>query len=310
MHWKLKALVQNAIAQLPSEMSYRAYYKMQKSFGGLRKSDPSSRLTAGVKVADYIRQHGGSIQGKTFFEVGTGRTLSLPIALWLCGAERVITVDLNPYLTPELVWKNLNFIRNNSSQVNSLFGDYASQEIFCDRLERLLAHNGTMSAFLKLLNIEYMAPADATSLALPDNCVDYHVSFTVLEHIPPETIAEILVEGRRILTNDGFFVHCIDFTDHFSHSDRSISAVNFLQFSERTWHRYAGNRYMYQNRLRVDEFRELLEDSEVQILKMDVDVNEKSLSVLTSGSLKLDARFQNKSPQVNAASAAWLLGAA
>lgn len=309
MHWKLKAIVQNAIAQLPSEMSYRAYYRMQKLFGGLRKSDPSSRLTAGVKVADYIRQQGGSIEGRTFFEVGTGRTLSLPIALWLCGAQRVITVDLNPYLTPELIWKNLDFIRSNEPQVINLFRDYASQEIFCDRLERLLAHTGTTSTFLKLLNVEYMAPADATRVELPENCVDYHVSFTVLEHIPPETIAGILAEGRRILTNGGFFVHCIDFTDHFSHSDRSISAVNFLQFSERDWQRYAGNRYMYQNRLRVDEFRELVENSEVQILKLDIDVDEKSLSMLTSGRLKLDARFQNKSPQVNAASVAWLLGA-
>lgn len=310
MHWRMKAFVQNTIAYLPSEMSYRTYYYMQKLFGGLRTADPSSRLTAGVKVVDYIQQQGRSVQGKTFFEVGTGRTLSLPIALWLCGAERVITVDLNPYLMSDLVCKNLDFIRNNKRQVMNLFGDYASQEIFCDRLERLLAHDGTMPALLRLLNIEYMAPADAARVRLPDNCVDYHVSFTVLEHIPPETIADIFVEGRRLLARDGLFVHCIDFTDHFSHSDRSISAVNFLQFNERDWHRYAGNRYMYQNRLRVDEFRVLVESSEVQILKLDVDVNTKSVSALTSGSLKLDARFQNKPPQVNAASNAWLLGAA
>jgi hypothetical protein len=30
-------------------------------------------------------------------------------------------------------------------------------------------------------------------------------------------------------------VHNIDFTDHFSHSDPSISSVNFLQFSESQW---------------------------------------------------------------------------
>jgi hypothetical protein len=35
--------------------------------------------------------------------VETGRVSLLPVAFWLCGAEKTITVDLNPYMRNELI---------------------------------------------------------------------------------------------------------------------------------------------------------------------------------------------------------------
>ena len=45
----------------------------------------------------------------------------------------------------------------------------------------------------------------------------------------------------------------VDYSDHFSHSDQTISSINFLRYSDDEWQRYAGNRYMYMNRLRHDD---------------------------------------------------------
>jgi hypothetical protein len=59
----------------------------------------------------------------------------------------------------------------------------------------------------------------------------------------------------------GLFVHFIDHSDHFSHSDATISPINFLKHCESDWQGYAGNRYMYMNRLRHDDMIELIRES-------------------------------------------------
>jgi len=37
----------------------------------------------------------GKVEGKTFFEVGTGHNPIVPIGFFLCGAEKIVTVDLH-----------------------------------------------------------------------------------------------------------------------------------------------------------------------------------------------------------------------
>ena len=309
MNWRLKAGVQNAIAKLPSKLSYEVYYQVQRRFGGLKTINPLSRFRAGVAMIDRIRQQQRPFEGQTFLEVGTGRCLNLPIALWLCGAGHVITVDLNPYLMPELVFQSLAFMRENRAAVEDVFRDYARRPQFRERLARLLEAEGNLAQLLRELNIEYLAPADAAQLALPAQSVDYHVSFTVLEHIPPAVLRDILTEGRRLLRPDGLFVHCVDFSDHFSHSDPTISAVNFLRFDETEWDRYAGNRYMYHNRLRVDDFAELLAQTNVQVIALETKLNQKALDELHQG-FPLADRFRHKTLEINATTGAWLVAAA
>ena len=85
-----------------------------------------------------------------------------------------------------------------------------------------------------------------------------------------------------------------------------MSSVNFLQFSESKWDRLAGNRYMYHNRLRVDEFRELLEGLDLEVLAFDIKVDETAVDILKRG-FPLAERFQNKDYRTNAASEAWMV---
>ncbi len=48
--------------------------------------------------------------------------------------------------------------------------------------------------------------------------------------------------------------------DHYAQFDRSISVYNFLRYSDRTW-RLFNNRLQYQNRLRLNEFRDIQRDA-------------------------------------------------
>jgi hypothetical protein len=127
-----------------------------------------------------------------------------------------------------------------------------------------------------------------------------------LEHIPPRILVQILKEGKRILNKDGLLIHRINFSDHFSHSDNTITSVNFLQFSEAEWIKWAGNRYMYHNRLRIDEFLCLLKEADLKPVRVEPDVDAAAEELLKQGRLPLDKRFQSKPAEVNATLGAWV----
>jgi SAM-dependent methyltransferase len=254
MHWKFKAAIQNLVASLPSSVSCEAYYWIQRHFGGLKRFNPTSCLMAGAEIWKRIERASHDPRDKVFFEVGTGRVPLVPLAFWLLGARKTITVDLNPYLTSELVRESVRYVFANRSEIEGILGAALRD----DRLNSLLRFvdnsTFTLEDFLQLCCIQYIAPGDAAHTSLDAQSVDYHVSFNVFEHIPPDVIARILSEGNRIVRTQGLFIHRIDYSDHFSHSDSRISNINFLQYSDPSWNRYAGNRYMYMNRLRHDDF--------------------------------------------------------
>ena len=61
------------------------------------------------RVADAAEDR---LPGSTLLEVGTGRRLNVPLILWLLGAEKITSVDLNRYLRPELVAVDMDHYRN------------------------------------------------------------------------------------------------------------------------------------------------------------------------------------------------------
>ena len=180
-----------------------------------------------------------------------------------------------------------------------------------DRFDELLAYHRrgsfSKSSFLDLCSINYVAPGDASATSLQDNSIDFHTSYSVFEHIPPNILSKILEEGNRIVKDDGLFLHAIDYTDHFAHSDGSISAINFLQYSDDEWDKIAGNRYMYMNRLRHDDYLQLFEAAGHTMLACKESIDEQSQSLLKEGKLPLDSRFKTKSLDVLSISHSWLV---
>jgi len=306
--WRQKAAIQRAVASLPARIGGRLYYALQRTAGGLRHVDPEDRFRAALEMAQRLEAHGGSLVGGTVLELGTGWRLNVPLALWLLGAQRVVTVDIHRYLRLALVQRDLAALRAAPERFATLFGRYGATAGFRRRFDQLLAFRSTGAELLRLTGIEYLAPADAARLPLADQSVDAHVSFTVLEHIPPDKLIAILHESQRVLRPQGRLVHCIDFSDHSAHSDPSITFVNFLQYDEAAWARLAGNRFAFHNRLRVDEFKALLDASGVTTIVLDSSVPDaRSMTALEAG-LPLAARFRDKPPRVNAVQQAWLVG--
>jgi SAM-dependent methyltransferase len=264
-------------------------------------------LTAAVEIWKRIQAQGYTPVGNVFFEVGTGRVPLVPLAYWLMGAEKTITIDLNPYLKRDLVAESLRYIFENEEEVRNLFGSLLDQKRFVELSAFNREFRFSISAFLNLCRVDYVAPGDAANTRLPNQSIDFHTSYTVFEHIPSDILRRILEEGNRIIRNGGLFVHRIDYSDHFSHSDKSISAINFLTHSDDEWKRYAGNRYMYMNRLRHDDFINLFEGVGHTIVQAQPSVDQRSRELLRNGSLKLNRRFSSKSEDVLAMTGAWII---
>jgi len=292
MNWQRKARIQNLIAALP--LSNAIYYAMQRSMGSLRagRANPVEWFGAARRTVEWIRKTGRDVEGMRFLEVGTGRNVNLPTALWLCGAARVTTVDLNPYLSSALVCESNEYVRRHEGEVLRAFGAEAKRPQFQERLAQLMNFKGDLAALLKMMDINYLPRADAAQLPLETESIEAHVSFAVFEHIPAPDLARILTEARRVLRPDGLLVHIIDPPDHFSHDDETITAINFLQFGDDEWEGWAGNQFMYHNRLRAFEYLELFERAGVRLIEQAQTVDEPSLRALENG-FPLHRQFQH-----------------
>jgi len=303
MKWKTKALIQNIIAALPDSISYSSYSFFQKKIGGLKNFNPTKKLVSAKNVWTEIITAGKSPVGKVFFEIGTGR---VPIGYFLMGAKKVITLDLNPYLELGLLIDSINYIKNNPETVKTSLGGFFDEDRF-ERFSKIDTSPDTnLALILNALNIEYVAPGDAREIDIENSFFDFYISCTVLEHIDENLLFPIFSEARRVLKPSGLAIHRIDYSDHFSHSDKEVSAINFLQYSDDEWARYAGNRYMYMNRLRHSDFVKLFKKTGYVIENERTDYNKSVIKLLSNNDFHIDSRFKMMSKKDLAITASWL----
>jgi len=307
MRWKTKAMIQNVVSALPPSASYAVYYWLQRRFGGLRSINPVSRLKAGIEIWKLIQKQYCEPLGKVFLEVGTGRAPIVPLSYWLMGAEKTVSIDLNPYMKEELIKEGLCYIFENKNEILNLFGSLLNMERFNKLLEMSRNSDVTMKKFLTLCRIDYISPGDASDTHLPDQSIDFHTSYTVFEHIPKSVLIKILEEGNRIIKNNGLFIHRIDYSDHFSHSDNAITAINFLQYSDSEWKKYAGNRYMYMNRLRHDDYIDLFTLAGHCIVEAKTIIDKRSQEILKHRNFNLNEKFSSKPENILAITGAWVI---
>lgn len=301
MQWKLKALVQRNAARLPQSISNAVYFRLQRHCGNLRlkRISPVNRLSIGFEFCRQVAEHGRSIDGASILEVGTGWRLNVPIASWLCGADRITTVDLNRLLRPELIRSDLSFLVRNEAMILARFqpryGDLLQQSRWRALLD-FASRSWELAELCELLHLEYIAPGDASCIPLEPHSVDFHISSNTLEHIPADTLASIFSEAKRVARPGALLLHQVDHTDHFSHADRSLSPVNFLQYDDAKWNHYAGNRYAYVNRLREDDYLRIFRDCGLEVLATNSQPNDQVIQQLNR--LSLNDRFQGKPTDV------------
>ena len=306
MKWTTKARVQNVVAKLPVSVGDGLYYQMQRRAGGLRnpKGAVTTRFVAAVDIWDAARTVRTPV-GAHFFEVGTGHVPVMPVAFWLMGAGSVQTVDLHRRFQADMFDVVIGHVKSNPEEVSALLGDRLDDE----RLDALIsAVPASAETIMTSMGVTYSAPFDARSVtSAVEPRPDFHVSNTVLEHIDPIALDEILAAGAAAVSEDGALIHRVDYSDHFSHGDSTVSAINFLQFSEDEWRRYADNRFMYMNRLRDDDMQELFaRHCEVSVFESRLD--DEVGAELAEGRIALAELFRVKPHDVLRTTRSTLIG--
>jgi hypothetical protein len=140
----------------------------------------------------------------------------------------------------------------------------------------------------------YRAPADAARTGLLDKTIDVVFSNSVLEHVPTAVIGDIFRESTRVLRETGVAIHSVNCGDHYAYFDKSISFINYLQYSEKAW-RFWNNSLLYQNRLRPSDFLELARTSGQDIVMARHQPKAKLLDALRG--MHIAPEFSHYSPE-------------
>ncbi|HEV8699782.1 MAG TPA: methyltransferase domain-containing protein [Candidatus Polarisedimenticolia bacterium] len=269
MNWKAKAVFGQVLSALPGRATL--YYLAQRFVTrSLPLPDPDFRIrveAACWHLANYQRHGRRPLAEATFFEFGAGWDLAVPLMLAWAGVRHQVVVDRDRLARVELLNSSLGRLRALAAADTRLAG--------CAPLPNPAGlpaagphTSADLDAWLSGFRIEYHAPADARATHLQDAACDAVTNTATLEHIPEPVIAEILREMFRILRPGGVLSCEIDPSDHFSHSDPSISPWNFLRYSEGAW-RWLNSDMLYQNRLRASAYVALVQAAGFEIIHVE-----------------------------------------
>ena len=177
---------------------------------------------------------------RSLIEFGAGKTLAQNLYLSDL-VERQVVVDLNPMM-------ELGMVNTAIAQLKALGAPLDGRPV------------ASAAELEEIYGIRYLAPFDMRDTGFEDASFDICVSTNTLEHVPRDDIAAIFRELRRILRPEGRVSAMIDYSDHYAHSDRSLSRLHYLTLPETEWRRHNHPNH-YQNRLRHVHYAEIFSET-------------------------------------------------
>ena len=262
-----KAFFGRGLSALPgrSTLYYLAQRHLMRSLP-MPEPDFRIRVEAACWHLGSYQHHGRQPLGDaTFLEFGTGWDLVIPLVLAAAGVGHQVLLDRDPLARVELADSSLArlhaMVSVDTPRTACALPDLA-------RLPASAPRRGDLASWLADLRIEYRAPADARATGLPDAACDAVTNTATLEHIPEPAIAQIMREMFRVLRPGGLLSCEIDLSDHFSHSDPSISPWHFLRYGERAW-RWLNSDLLYQNRMRASVHVALIRAAGFEIVRLE-----------------------------------------
>jgi len=267
------------------------------------RSLPVSNVSIAASVSyakrhiDTFQRHSHRALGQaTFYEFGAGWDMAIPLALYGFGVETQTLVDIRRLIRVALIHDTIEKYQGIASEL--AIPRRPAAYLNCNK------YNFT-TLLKQQYGIDYRAPCDAKQTGLSSRSIDCITSTSTLEHIPPEDIGSILRECYRIMRDDGLMSVLIDYDDHYSYFDSTISPYNYLQYSDRMWSLFSPALH-YQNRLRHRDYLELFQSAGFHVVEdQHKDATEMDLKELEQ--LSIDARFQNYSLRDLAVHSAFLV---
>jgi hypothetical protein len=142
-------------------------------------------------------------------EIGTGQFMAHAAGLYVCGFDRVLTVDRYRQFALPLVRAS----QEKPVLARRFLSPFVSHDDFMTRWARLAATDWE-PAGLAAAGLEYRAPQDAADLVGRGERFDLVFSYTVLEHVPPSELPGLLAASTALLAPGGVALHFVDLEDH------------------------------------------------------------------------------------------------
>jgi hypothetical protein len=248
------------------------HYLLQRLGGGLKKfaSECDSKVDDWRLMMGHLRAANVPLKETRLLEMGTGWYPTFPFCLYLAGAGRVDTLDLNPYLKPEMTLALAERLESHLTVIAEESGRTESDiRTLHARLLRSLRQAGALSAQQLLREategvVHYAAPADAARTGFDAGTIGVVFSNSVLEHVPRAIIQDCFVEAFRILEPRGIVLHSVNCGDHYAYVDSKVHQLHYLKYSDAAWKKW-NNAFLYQNRLRAVDFTKMAEDAGFQV---------------------------------------------
>ena len=207
INWKLKAILYKLLGILRLK---KILYLSQKHI--TRRSSVNI-----VEIDKSWKFHAETVEknnAKKILEIGAGKSLAQNIffSYKFNNTIEQKVIDINKMIDFEL-------INQASSQISKILKMENRGNI--DNLEQLR----------EKYKIDYAAPMKLEDLK---DSFDMCISTTALEHFSIKDIKNYLQDLKKVLTINGLVSSAIDYSDHYSHTDKKISELNYLKFSKKS----------------------------------------------------------------------------
>jgi SAM-dependent methyltransferase len=259
MNWRVKWALQSLFSTLPQghHLNYLTQRYVMHSLPGSDQDIASALERARHHVALYAAFSEPPLGASHWYEFGAGINLADPLCRYVLGVERQTVIDVRPLARAWLV-------QDAAAHLAALPDSHNRRDI----LLNLVGVPEPWRQLAASTGIHYLAPEDARNCRIESRTVDCVTSSATLEHIPRPDLIKIFAECARVLKSSGVMISQIDYQDHYSYFDRSISVYNFLRYGERRWTLYSPS-LQFQNRLRHCDYLAILRDMGWELLHVE-----------------------------------------
>ncbi|MDX1909234.1 MAG: methyltransferase domain-containing protein [Bacteroidia bacterium] len=263
MDWRLKNQLQRMISRLPGGRTLHGW--MQMGSGSLRLTDffLTDRLQHARRHLDAWHTF-RTAPVPEVWELGTGWYPVVPLALRLCGVERVVSLDVYPHLHPVLIRRLATTLISwtRTEQVQAILPAWRTDAI--PWLDTLRQHPHPVA----WLSAEGVCVRQGRMEKVAPGTIPYLISNNTLEHIPASDLPALIQACTRTLAPGGLMSHYTDHADHYSYTDPRLSPFHFLRYTSAEWE-HIESPFQSQNRYRAHQLRSLMEAAGITILSDD-----------------------------------------
>jgi Methyltransferase domain len=257
MKWVLKAAAKKMLSWAPAgrTIDFLIQSKITKTLPVSDETFLSSVRFAAMHI-DQARKHGSTpIERAKFFEFGVGWDLVGPLTFYVMGVRDQTLCDISHNLRLSLINHSLATFYRLADRITRITGAEAI------RLPRSISSESEIATFgmrYVVGNMTKRFPATAQ--------FDYITSISVLEHVPAADLPQIVNKCYGLLNPAGLVSFVIDMRDHYVDFDTSISAHNFLRYSDRDWNMFFNSTLHHQNRLRFTDYLRVLKEANFELV--------------------------------------------